>query len=81
MVQKTPPPDNPNMNDETAFEYKVTILDWEVAGWYPSYWEYARALFACGHWNDDWNFWVDRILDQYLNEWAWMDMLLKQLWS
>ena len=34
-------------------EYKVTINDWEKAGWYPSYWEYGVAYFACGRLDDD----------------------------
>ncbi|KKY28831.1 putative phosphotransferase enzyme family protein [Phaeomoniella chlamydospora] len=78
MVQKVP---ISNDGDEVSFDYKVTFLDWEVAGWYPSYWEYSRALFACGRWNDDWSFWVEKILEPFLNEWVWMDMLLKELWS
>ena len=67
--------------EEARFEYEIAILDWEFAGWYPSYWEYSRALFACGRWNDDWSFWVDKILDPFLNEWVWMNMLLRELWS
>jgi aminoglycoside phosphotransferase (APT) family kinase protein len=59
----------------------ITIIDWEFAGWYPSYWEYARAIFACGHFDDDWSEWIDFILDVYRNEWAWMQMLIVELWS
>lgn len=25
----------------------VVLIDFEFAGWYPNYWEYARAIFAC----------------------------------
>lgn len=60
---------------------KITIIDWEFAGWYPSYWEYARAIFACGRFEDDWSKWVDMSLDTYRNEWAWMQMLILELWS
>lgn len=60
---------------------ELVIIDWEFAGWYPSYWEYARAIFACGRWDDDWNDWVDEILEPYRNEYAWMEMLLRELWS
>ena len=39
----------------------VGIIDWETAGWYPSYWEYTSAnqvhLF--------WSFWADEI-DKFL---------------
>lgn len=62
-------------------DYAITIIDWEFAGWYPSYWEYSRAIFACGHFDDDWSEWVDFCLDVYRNEWAWMQMLMLELWS
>jgi len=62
-------------------DYSITIIDWEFAGWYPSYWEYSRAVFACGHFDDDWSKWVDYCLDVYRNEWAWMQMLMLELWS
>ena len=66
---------------QATYEYDPVIIDWEFAGWYPSYWEYSRALYACGRWDDDWSLWVGKVLDPYLNEWAWMDMLLRELWS
>jgi aminoglycoside phosphotransferase (APT) family kinase protein len=59
----------------------ITIIDWEFAGWYPSYWEYARAIFACGRFDDDWSEWIDFSLEAYQNEWAWMQMLIVELWS
>jgi thiamine kinase-like enzyme len=27
-------------------EREITIIDWEFSGWYPSYWEYSRAVYA-----------------------------------
>ena len=59
----------------------ITIVDWEFAGWYPSYWEYARAILGCGLFEDDWSEWVDFSLDVYRNEWVWMQMLICELWS
>jgi hypothetical protein len=30
-------------------DLEIVIIDWEFAGWYPSYWEYARtSLFGTG---------------------------------
>ncbi|OAA54842.1 phosphotransferase enzyme family protein [Niveomyces insectorum RCEF 264] len=46
----------------------VVLIDWESAGWYPDYWEYCLAMFACGNWNDDWNEWIAKILDEYPTE-------------
>lgn len=65
-------------NDEDVV---VTVVDWETAGWYPSYWEYARALFACGRFEDDWDCRIDCILEPYMNEYAWMQTLMLELWS
>lgn len=60
---------------------QLVIIDWEFAGWYPSYWEYARAIFACGRWDNDWNDWVDEMLEPYRNEYAWVEILLREMWS
>jgi hypothetical protein len=62
-------------------ELEIVIIDWEFAGWYPSYWEYARCVFACGNWNDDWSVWVDEILEPFRNEYVWTNMFLVELWS
>lgn len=49
----------------------VALLDWERAGWYPSYWEYCCALTHEGY-DEDWSSWVPRFLDEYLTELGWM---------
>ncbi|KAF2128093.1 hypothetical protein P153DRAFT_367983 [Dothidotthia symphoricarpi CBS 119687] len=59
----------------------IVIIDWEYAGWYPSYWDYARAIYACGRWEDDWNEWVEQFLEPFRNEYAWMELLLRILWT
>ncbi|KAF5127157.1 hypothetical protein E5D57_008085 [Metarhizium anisopliae] len=59
----------------------LSLIDWESAGWYPSYWEYASAMFACGNWRDDWHEYVASILDEYPNEYVWFDMMRRELWS
>jgi hypothetical protein len=42
---------------------KVTgILDWEYAGWYPGYWEYAQIMRPA-FWGD-WSIWMDRTAPQ-----------------
>ncbi|PLN81340.1 phosphotransferase family protein [Aspergillus taichungensis] len=43
-------------------EYEVAALvDWETAGWYPSYWEYAH-IFPLLQWVDDWPAYIEKIL-------------------
>ncbi|KAH7087680.1 kinase-like domain-containing protein [Paraphoma chrysanthemicola] len=59
---------------------ELVLIDWEFAGWYPSYWDYARAIFACGRWEDDWADWVDKVLEPFRNEYAWMG-ILREMWS
>jgi hypothetical protein len=60
---------------------EVVLIDWEFAGWYPSYWDYARAIFACGTWEGDWNFWIEEVLDPFWHESAWVGMMLGEMWS
>lgn len=59
----------------------VVLIDWEAAGWYPDYWEYAMAVCACGAWKDDWHEQLGHILAEYPNEYAWFEMLWKELWT
>jgi aminoglycoside phosphotransferase (APT) family kinase protein len=56
-------------DDGSARQFHVRgIVDWELAGWYPSYWEYA-ACFVSFLWNDvDWPEYVDMILDPWPKE-------------
>ncbi len=32
-------------------------------------------------WDDDWHTFLAQILDEFLSEWAWADMMFKELWS
>jgi len=66
------------VNDD---EVEVVLLDWEASGWYPSYWEYSRGMQGCGHFEDDWHYWLGQIVDEYLKEWAWANMMFLELWS
>lgn len=40
----------------------IGIIDWETAGWYPSYWEYTRACQV----NPQNSFWINEI-DKFLS--------------
>ncbi|CAG8975859.1 hypothetical protein HYALB_00010255 [Hymenoscyphus albidus] len=74
----------PNVDENSAVvddEMEVVLLDWEVSGWYPSYWEHARAMQGCGHFEDDWHYWLGQIVDEYLKKWAWVNMMFLELWS
>lgn len=47
----------------------VAILGWEMAGYYPEYWEYCKAI-SCAGWEHPWtrSRAVDQILDRYYLE-------------
>jgi serine/threonine protein kinase len=49
----------------------VVIIDWEKAGWYPSFWEYCCCMLVptC---HLDWNDWIPKMLDEYVCELGWM---------
>lgn len=51
----------------------VVIIDWEHAGWYPSFWEYCKTMDLL-HQEvlGDWWEYVPSILDQYVGELGWM---------
>ncbi|KAL9023071.1 MAG: hypothetical protein Q9196_007400 [Gyalolechia fulgens] len=38
------------------------IVDWELAGWYPDYWEYANIMKPTR--DKDWQSWMDRTAPQ-----------------
>ncbi|TVY25786.1 hypothetical protein LHYA1_G004602 [Lachnellula hyalina] len=80
MISKMAVEDGEN-NRDVEGSLEVVVVDWETSGWYPSYWEYSKAMFACGRWYDDWNFWVGKIMDEHFTEWAWVDMVMRECWS
>ncbi|RSL57071.1 hypothetical protein CEP54_008461, partial [Fusarium duplospermum] len=41
----------------------IVIKGWATAGWYPSYWEYAKAMHVCDF-SDDWHEYLGKILNQ-----------------
>ncbi|KAE8354951.1 kinase-like protein [Aspergillus coremiiformis] len=73
LVQKV---SDPVSNTHT---YRVTaIVDWETAGWYPEYWEYASS-FALFQWIDDWPESMEKVLDPCPLEAALLNMVHKDL--
>jgi len=70
-----------SIENDSILVYDMTIIDWEFSGWYPSYWEYSKAMYACGNWKDDWGLHVHKILDPFFNEYGWMHMFFTELWT
>ncbi|KAL3481747.1 kinase-like protein [Aspergillus californicus] len=55
------------------------IVDWEFSGWYPEYWEFARALFIW-RWQHDWSDALVQVLQPYYTEYAVHSYLSQLLW-
>jgi hypothetical protein len=52
-------------------QVELTILDWEMSGWYPEYWEFCNAAIFntyCAEWLDI----AQDTLDVYTHEYLWM---------
>lgn len=77
LVRKVPV--KTNGGADIVEDYEVTLIDWEVAGWYPTYWEYCMAAI-CFRWDDDWPCRVETVLKLYRIEFPWMHMLFNDLW-
>lgn len=58
--------------------FRVSLVDWESAGWYPVYWEYFAAFLAF-KWDDDWCNRVTEIVDGWPSETAMMKMIYQEL--
>ncbi|KAJ8065130.1 hypothetical protein OCU04_005843 [Sclerotinia nivalis] len=66
-----------NLNREGE-EFRVSVVDWESAGWYPVWWEYVAAFFAF-RWSDDWCSRIVEAVDAWLAEAAMMKMIYLDL--
>ena len=62
---------------ESAFE--VALIDWETAGWYPTYWEYSLK-FATMDWEGDWPRRLEEVVEPWPSESAVLRMLYQDLW-
>lgn len=47
----------------------VAILDWETLGWYPSFWEFTRVIYAT-YYPESWRYTMDHNIDSGLAEMA-----------
>lgn len=54
---------------------KVTLIDWECAGWFPAHWEYCKAVNWCYIDHADWLEWAPKCIPVYEEE-AEVDKLL-----
>lgn len=55
-----------NGSDESA-RYEIVIIDWEISGWYPEYWEFCNATVA-GRFRPEWLGLAQDIMQVYVPE-------------
>ncbi|KAF8155483.1 protein kinase subdomain-containing protein PKL/CAK/CAK-fungal1 [Crassisporium funariophilum] len=46
---------------------RVVFIDWEMAGWFPEYWDYTRTYVTRGYMEDWWKM-FDEVVDSYDDE-------------
>lgn len=85
MVEKVPSYPGSTVTDDGVdgisqrWSYQVKgIVDWESAGWYPAYWEYASAV-ARFQSEDDWLETLDAIMKPYPQEASTLLLVLQGL--
>ena len=52
--------------NELASQFRLTLIDWEAAGFYPEFWDFCISVF-CG-WSSDWINYIDRAMKPYWRE-------------
>lgn len=68
--------------DADHAKLNVALIDWEVAGWYPRYWEYSSAFMAF-RWDqedDDWPERVEGFLPVKVPEVAMLRLIYQNVW-
>lgn len=58
--------------------WTVALVDWEAAGWYPTYWEYFSAFEALD-WDGDWCDKIEDIIETWPAETSIMHMIFKEI--
>ncbi|KAH0584517.1 hypothetical protein H2248_010050 [Termitomyces sp. 'cryptogamus'] len=61
-------PDNVMVDKETG---KVTgIIDWEMAGWWPEYWEYRKAMYGGRSSLSWWTKLLEDVMETHWEKWG-----------
>ncbi|CAI7634431.1 unnamed protein product [Penicillium bialowiezense] len=54
--------------------FKVTLIDWNLSGWYPEFWDFCNSTLYC-HMKPDWLELAPDIFDQYPIEYLMMQVV------
>jgi len=60
-------------------DFRISLVDWESAGWYPVYWEYFVAFISL-KWDDDWCSKFAQAVDAWPAEAGMMKIVYQDLW-
>lgn len=60
--------------DGSAGGFEIKIVDWEMSGWYPEYWEFCNASIW-DSWKPDWLEGVQKIVTVYAKEYLMMKLI------
>ena len=60
--------------DAAGPSFKITLVDWEMAGWYPEFWEFCNATVCC-RFKPDWLELIPHILEHYSVEYLMMQLV------
>lgn len=63
LLERVPAEEREN---ELASQFRLTLIDWEAAGFYPEFWDFCISVF-CG-WSSGWVNYVDRAMKPYWRE-------------
>jgi aminoglycoside phosphotransferase (APT) family kinase protein len=60
--------------DDGDADFKVTLIDWNLSGWYPEFWDFCNSTLYC-QMKPDWLELVPDIFDQYPIEYLMMQVV------
>lgn len=74
LVQRIPENERTNEFDS---KFRVTLIDWEAAGFYPEFWDFCLSAFL--GWDNGWIDYVDRAMKPYWDEYPMFSCLYAYL--
>jgi thiamine kinase-like enzyme len=60
--------------DDEDPDFKVTLIDWNLSGWYPEFWDFCNSTLYC-QMKPDWLELIPDIFDQYPIEYLMMQVI------
>jgi serine/threonine protein kinase len=61
-------------HEDGSRKFEISLIDWEIAAWYPEYWKFCSSTIAC-RWKPCWLEIFRDILHQYPAEYLLMQVI------